>query len=135
MNFAIETGSAIGPCIESPRTKSQDYPQIWFRDRMVPETRFVWQWLHGEPVPEGMFVCHRCDNKRCINGNHLFLGTPKENTQDMLSKGRGGYQKRTHCPRGHPYDEVNTYWTLKGHRGCRECHRIVKRVDYLRRRA
>lgn len=41
------------------------------------------------PIPKGMLVCHRCDTPLCINPRHLFLGTPKDNTQDMISKGRG----------------------------------------------
>lgn len=40
------------------------------------------------PIPRGMLVCHRCDTPRCIKPNHLFLGTPKDNTQDMLRKSR-----------------------------------------------
>lgn len=39
-------------------------------------------------IPNGFFVCHRCDNPRCINPKHLFLGTPKDNTQDCIRKGR-----------------------------------------------
>lgn len=49
--------------------------------------RLAWHTLRG-PIPEGMFVCHKCDNPACYNVNHLFLGTPKDNTQDMLAKGR-----------------------------------------------
>jgi len=94
---------------------------------MVPTHRFAWELANG-PIPEGMFVCHKCDNPPCCNVDHLFLGTPKENTTDMVNKGRriNHQLRKTHCPQGHEYTDANTYVNPQGWRTCQTCHSASK---------
>jgi HNH endonuclease len=66
---------------------SDGYPLVRIDGGSFRVSRLVWEIFKG-PIPEGMRVCHRCDVRLCINPEHLFLGTDKENYDDMVAKGR-----------------------------------------------
>jgi hypothetical protein len=65
--------------------------------------RVSWRLANG-PIPNGMLVCHRCDNPPCVNPAHLFLGTNLDNSADMVAKGR---RRTGGKPRG------SAHWAVK----------------------
>jgi hypothetical protein len=69
------------------------YGAIVYEKRTWRSHRLAWVAHKGE-IPNGLYVCHACDNPSCIAIEHLFLGTPKDNMTDMRIKGRGRFRAR-----------------------------------------
>jgi hypothetical protein len=75
-------------CLEwTGTTVRGGYGQVRVGRKMVYAHRVAFERSKGE-IPEGMFVCHSCDNPPCCNPDHLFLGTHQENMSDKVAKGR-----------------------------------------------
>jgi len=68
--------------------KPNQYGVVWFNGVKRKTHRLSIELTSGKQIPSGMLACHKCDNPPCCNPAHLFVGTPKDNAQDCLSKGR-----------------------------------------------
>lgn len=74
-------------CIEANHVHPSGYGRAWLsRTREVRAHRLAWIQKWGW-LPDGLYVCHRCNNKRCINVDHLYLGTAKINSMDAVADG------------------------------------------------
>ena len=74
-------------CINWQGALSHGYGWMTIHGKQVRAHRFYYEKYVG-PIPDGMEVCHHCDNPRCINTNHLFVGTHQDNMRDARLKGR-----------------------------------------------
>lgn len=95
--------------------------------------------LFKGPIPEGMDVCHACDVRHCVNPDHLWIGTRKQNMEDCSSKRRHGNMLKTHCVNGHEFTPDNIIWRMKPSgrkaRDCKTCQSYAYRAWRKKQRA
>lgn len=83
------------PCVETIASlDTHGYGQVKVNGKSWLHHRLEWTRKNG-PIPEGLCVLHKCDNRKCIRVSHLFLGTKRDNAIDMYRKGRGPNNKGT----------------------------------------
>jgi hypothetical protein len=126
-------------CVEWQGARmARGYGRLRVNGRQMLAHRVAWERANG-PIPEGYVICHRCDNPPCVNVDHLFLGTQRDNVYDMCAKGRhvgNRYGERETCCHGHDYTPENTYIHPDGSRVCRTCSRAhYAKYDAKRRKA
>jgi HNH endonuclease len=111
------------------RRASNGYGRYWHDGRMVTAHRYAYERQHGA-IPAGLEIDHTCRNRACVNPAHMEVVTHRENVLrgDGMAARRA---RRTHCPKGHPYDMVER----DGRRRCRRCYLERKRAADRRRRA
>lgn len=97
--------------------------------RPVSVHRLAYRELVG-PIPAKCSIHHLCRNKLCVNEDHMVLVTDSEHAKIHIHEPGATWHncRKTHCKRGHAYDEANTYWRPDGKgRDCRTCHGMRQR--------
>jgi hypothetical protein len=86
------------------------YATFSIQGKSYRANRFSWEMHNGE-IPDGINVLHKCDNRACVNPNHMFLGSQKDNVQDAISKGRQNQStKNTHLVgENHPSSKLSNH--------------------------
>ncbi len=110
-------------------TDTNGYGLFWLNGTMPRAHRVAYEACVG-PIPDGLQLHHRCRTKHCINPTHLQVVTPLEHTHLGNNAGAQNAAK-THCPKGHPYDEANTL-LHQGSRFCLACKRRYEQERYSR---
>lgn len=124
--------TASGCWLWQANITSAGYGLFWFDETSWLAHRWSWLTFRGK-IPGGLVIRHMCGNKLCVNPGHLDIGTQQQNVMDAIAAGTHAASAKTHCKRGHPFDEKNTYrFVSKGkpRRGCRICRNEASKLRH-----
>lgn len=99
-----------------------------YKSKVETAARVAWRLYHQKEIPTNKDILHKCNNSICIRPKHTYPGTTSENTLDTVKHGTNYNHNKTHCPKGHEYNQENTYWkTRKGglRRECKVCRNLL----------
>lgn len=125
-HFWAKTVIAPNGCREWHAAKDgSGYGVYHIQQRAIGAHRVACELEHG-PAPEDRpWALHHCDNPSCVEGEHLYWGSPVDNARDRSTRGRDAKGAQGYCINGHEFTEENTYYKRGGRgRSCRACHRI-----------
>jgi hypothetical protein len=118
----VELGDELDDCWEWTGLKAKGYGRVMINGHGWQAHRLMFTIFFGPPPPT-LEMDHLCRNRACINPLHLEPVSRQENARRAAP---WWPNRATHCRRGHPYDETNTYFNTKGRRECRACRRLLQ---------
>jgi hypothetical protein len=109
--------------------RDNGYPVCRWNNKTKGTSRIIYE-LHYGKFNKSLFVCHKCDNPKCVNPEHLFLGTPQDNVNDMFKKGRQKLPVKTmgSFTKGdcHPLRKIKV-------KDCKKIKELYKKLKSLRK--
>lgn len=120
-----------GECVEwTGIIQPNGYGRLHINNTGIGAHRLAWALRHGRSPRRGMDICHACDNRKCVNPDHLFEGSRSDNMQDASKKQRmfSPNKDKMFCIRGHKFTRENTFIRKCGRRGCKQCRTEYNRI-------
>jgi hypothetical protein len=119
------------------RLSKKGYGRMHYRGKEITVARRSMMLFRNIALDDPRHVLHTCDNKRCFNPAHLYMGTNADNVRDRCERGesKSGNTDKKYCKHGHEFTPENTYHLLVRNRPVRRCKTCLKRLarlNYLR---